>query len=410
MLASLLTPGVRILGGRVVNQTGVLVALLAPSFTLADPAYADLLVAFTVTSIAVTAVLGSLQAALVRAGEGDPLFDRSVRVNATLGVVGVPLATLLTLAWLGSTSGPDVVLAFAYGLGALAAADIMLGASTLAASGHPTRSATVEAIAGGLLVATSVVLLVVDEARPWMWAVGFAASMCGATAIRFTTGLHHRPAAGAHPPLVRLAWSAVSAGRTFLAAGLVTAAFNRADFLVMSQVAEAAETSRYGIAVRFAGPLLVALGALNNSLYVRQVAVNHDVAAVVATTVPTRRRVLRAAGAFIVGPLLLVVVADLVLDDIARRELVLPVAILLVAGVVYAGSVPWGFALNATHHEAVWTTIVLAGLVVDLAAVVVVGDRGAVAVAWCWLGTQVVVAGGVALAKRRYLVSVPSGG
>ena len=176
-----------------------------------------------------------------------------------------------------------------------------------------------------------------------------------------------------------------------IAIGFVSIAFNRADYLVLTVVGTESEAARYAIATRIVGPVLIALGSLNNSLYVRQINLRDDSAAFVQLTRRTARRV--GLLAMVVAPvaLLAIVFMDYVSETFAARSLLLPALLLAVATIPYAFAISYGFALNAQGRERVWLMILSTATVVDLIAVGLVGHRGATATAALWLGTQFLV-------------------
>jgi O-antigen/teichoic acid export membrane protein len=192
----------------------------------------------------------------------------------------------------------------------------------------------------------------------------------------------------------------VKDARTLIAIGVVAMAFNRADYLVLSEVGTESEATRYALATRVVGPVLIALGSLNNSLYVRQIRVRDDIPALLEMTQRASRRV--GALAVFVAPLAVGVVAllGLVSDTFARRSLVGPTALLSLATIPYAFAIPYGFALNATNRERWWLLIIGVATALDAAAVAILGSAGSITTALLWVGTQTLVLGAVRLVWR----------
>ena len=180
----------------------------------------------------------------------------------------------------------------------------------------------------------------------------------------------------------------------------MASAFNRTDYLILSWIGTDAEAARYAIASRAAGPVLIGLGSLNNSLFVHQVAARGDRRRIAAMT---RRAALRLAVvtlALVPLSALAVAAMGLLSSSVADRRLVVPTVLLVTACVPFAVAIPWGYAFNALGQEPRWMRVLIAGLVLDAILVVLVGVHGATWTAVAWLVTQTVVLGAT-LRQRR---------
>jgi O-antigen/teichoic acid export membrane protein len=144
--------------------------------------------------------------------------------------------------------------------------------------------------------------------------------------------------------------------------------------------------------------VLIALGSLNNSLYVRQINARERPQELAALTRSASRKIGVLSLAVVPVSLAVVWMFEAVSASIATRQLMLPTLLLALATVPYAFAVPYGFALNAQNRERMWLVIILVATLVDVVAVVAVGSRGATAVAAIWLVTQI----GVWVAVTRF--------
>ena len=177
--------------------------------------------------------------------------------------------------------------------------------------------------------------------------------------------------------------------RAMIAIGVLAMAFNRADYLVLAAVGSDLQAARYALAARVVGPVLIALGSLNNSLYVRQIHARDDPVALRQLTERASKRVGLLAIAVVPVSVFAVWVLGELSDALAARDLVAPTFVLALATVPYAFAIPYGFALNAQYRERTWLCILLVATIVDLVVVLIVGPRGAVPVALAWLAVQI---------------------
>jgi O-antigen/teichoic acid export membrane protein len=169
----------------------------------------------------------------------------------------------------------------------------------------------------------------------------------------------------------------------------------------MSWIGSDAEAARYAIATRVAGPVLIALGSLNNSLFVNQVAQGRDLSRIARITGPAARRL--GAITVVITPLLVagVLLLGMFSASIADRHLVVPTLLLLLACVPFAVAIPWGFAFNAVGEEPRWMQVLLFGIALNAVLVVAFGRWGATWTAAAWLVTQSAVLGATMVQRRR---------
>jgi O-antigen/teichoic acid export membrane protein len=391
-------PSMRVLGGRAVYQFGQFVFLVAPRTVMTAAEYERFTLLFVIPSIVVVALLIALHAAMLRGGER---YYGRTRPYLCAGALAVPLVVLsiLITVFQRDVGRSDVAAVFVFAGASGLTADLLLSASLLARAGRFARSAVVEAVAGTLLVVVTMVLVLADVSSLTGWALGYlvvssAGALVGRTATR-TGGFGTQPAQLSR--IGEVVWEA----RGLLLGGLIASMFNRADFVVMSWVASSAEASTYALATRFAGPVLVGLGALNNTLYMHQLAARGNNAGIARITARATHRVFAAAAAVCLAAALVIAAAGVIIDSETFHATIAPSIVLLAAAALFATSVPWGFAMNAAGRESTWNTLLVGAIAFDLLGVLIIGRRGALEVALCWLATQAVLIALVVVARRR---------
>ena len=357
--------------------------LVGPALTLSNNAYNDLIIGVTIMLLAVIAPVGAFQQHLLRL-ETTPLAvadarRKSLVCSAFGGVVACVLTAVLTTPgwWLAGLT-----------IGAIASSAPTLTASLHALTGSFRKSALLDATSGMFFVAITVPLVAL-HAAPGFWSVGFSAVWVTTAIISMTGPLAYRPidhkqTVGRFLPVLRDA-------RTLIAVGVAAAAFSRADYLALTMVANDSEAARYALASRVVGPVLIALGSLNNSLYVRQLQVRDDPGALRELTVRTSRRVGLLAVAVVPCSVAFVGLLGAASDSMEARQLLVPTFFLALATVPFAFALPFGFALHAQNRERVWLWILTAATFLNLLAILALGREGATAAAIVWLLTQVSV-------------------
>jgi hypothetical protein len=386
-------PALQILVGRAINQGGLFAFLVAASLRLPDLVVARFAVAVTVASFLAAGPVLAVQMSAARVqGPGDHATSTLRSLSILLLVTTVASGGVASAISGPTLSGTLVVLATGCFGGTSALA------FRIASLGRSAASAATEALAGGLLAISVVVSFVVRAGAVW-WGVSMlaatASSMLAAVVVLVREERRRRLTAMPFGP-----WGLVVQGRTMAVMGLVSGAYNRVDLLVLSIVASSLQTTRYALAGRFVGPLLVILSSLNNSLYVRQVAESTR-AGIAAVTAPTARRVLRLS--LVVSPVVFAAVwgVSRVISGLGARDLVAPSGLLLAAAVFFAATVPWSFAFSAAGRELWWLLVMAVGVVLDAGAVAVLGDHGATTVAGCWLVVQALTWLAVEVIRRR---------
>lgn len=383
-------PNVAILIGRAFYQAGAFAAIVFPAVALTDVDARRVVVPLTVSTLVVASVLVALQIGIVRLGVEDVRFVRSYQINVVVGLSLVAAAT--GLSWLLTGRDMSALLIGAlYAIGSLGLSSSMLSATRLSVAGRKAASAVTEALCGMVLVVGSGALVIARTTTVMGWAVGFL--LMGATCA--VIGLVNEPptATTSLNELVRDAGSAFNSSRSLIIGGAIMAAFNRADYLLMDQLASATESNRYVIATRLSAPIMAALSALNNSLFVEQAAVRNDIKAVATVTERFAAKMMKMAGVVTVATIVAVIVIDRLVPALAERHVVGPAAILAVAALLFASAVPWSFALTSIGRETLWNRVLAMALAVDLIGVGLFSRYGAIPVALCWLATQVVVVG-----------------
>lgn len=377
------SPGVVVLAGRLVAQTGLFVYTIGPIFVLDDTSYNDLLVGITVMMLTVGGPVRAFQQHLIRYDVAvTSLIDarrKSILLALALAIAGSVVTMLIT------TLGAETLL---LAMGTVLSVVPSITASLHALAGRFVHSALIDATSGFLLMLLTVLLIGID-AQLSTWAVAFMMAWLVSAMVAAIGPL--APPRGSVPSVFGNFWHVLGEARTMIAIGFVSIAFSRADYLVLAVVGTEPEAARYAIATRVVGPVLIALGSLNNSLYVRQINLRDHRAAFIQLT----RRASRKVGwlAVVVVPVALLVVIAMgdVSATFASRSLLPPALLLAVATIPYAFAIPYGFALNAQGRERVWLLILSVATVVDLIAVWLVGHRGATLTAALWLGTQFLV-------------------
>jgi O-antigen/teichoic acid export membrane protein len=391
---------VAILAGRASYQLGQFALIVAPSFWLADGDYERLVVMYTTTSILVLSALIALHASILRVDHG--VFARA-HPSLACFLLGVPLtlvATAVTVGF-GARSGDEMLATLGFGIAAVLNGDVLLRSSLAARDGRPLTAGALELWAGVAVVAAVAVLALFKSDQPITWSIGYlvasTVAALAAWAVRSGSGRARTSAA----EIGSAAWAILSDGKLLLVTGLLMSAFNRVDFLLLSVLASDEESTRYALATRFAGPALVGLSALNNSMFIRQLERKRDLPALSAYTRSVVPRLVKLTVGVCAVALLAAVALTQTVDNFGSRQLVLPSAILLLATCIFAASVPWAFALNTIGHERHWMAILAVTLLIDAGLVATVGHRDAVACALSWLATQMVVFVAVRRAARR---------
>jgi O-antigen/teichoic acid export membrane protein len=378
-----LSPGLTVLAGRAVAQAGFFAFTVGPALVLGDAEYNDLIVGVTVVMLAVIAPVAAFQQHLVRySGVVHNVRDARIK-SLVLASVCAGIGTASALAF-GTPIGVTVLLA----VGGLLSCIPSLIASLHALDGRFERSALADAGSGLLFVAAAVPLLITGAATI-VWALAFA-GVWAIAAIATSVGPLAVRSSGAGSSIGPMRTVLLDA-RAMIAIGIVAMAFNRADYLALSVVGDASEVTRYAIATRVVGPILIALGSLNNSLYVQQIKVRDDPGALSAITRRTSRRVGTLAIIIVPFPVIAVLLLEGLSGTFASKSLVMPTLLLALATVPYAFAIPYGFALNATGHERSWLGIITVATVADLVAVLALGGGGASTTATLWLVTQACV-------------------
>jgi O-antigen/teichoic acid export membrane protein len=384
-------PGVVVLVGRAAAQAGFFMFTVGPAFTLTDRRYNELIVGITVMLLAVVAPVGAFQQHVVRTtGALESRRDAFAKSSLLASILAAAATAALVLI---HGFGPVPVL---LGLASVASTVPALGSSLYALSNRFRRSAALDAVSGLLFVAVTVPLVVAD-ASVTAWAVAYLAVWGASAAVTLVA-----PAmvVTAGPNALGNFRQAVWSARTLVVIGVVAMAFNRADYLALTVVGSEEQATRYALASRVIGPIMIALGSLNNSLYPRQINAREDPRLVARMTASMSRRVGVLAGCaapLVVGAVALVSAAS---DSIANRDLVLPTALLAVATIPFALALPYGFALTAFGLERRWLVILAVATAADLCAVLALGDRGAAVTASIWVVTQVGVLVAVRVATR----------
>lgn len=384
-------PTSAVLAGRLVAQGGFFAFAVFPAFVLDDGAFNELTIAVTVVLLMVVAPVSALQLHLVRAEEAPAMVKQFVAASAALAVPLAIVAVALLQAFGGSSLGSALV-----AFGGIANVAVTAGSSCLARGGRFLASAATDASSGVLLGVTAFLLVLVD-ASSVVWALSYALAWVIAAAITMWYSFRAVSTAGAPRLDLRLstAWPMV-------ASGLLSQAFNRLDYLVLTVVAIEAESARYVLAARFVGPILIALGSLNNSLYVHQIERRDRRDELVAVTNRVMVRTAAIALAWVPLALLITLALNAASDSFAERSLIVPVALLSAAAVPFAVTIPWAFGLNAIGHERTWLAILGLATAGNVVSVALFATSGAVACAAIWLITQLSVAAAVFGVRRRF--------
>lgn len=377
--------------GRAVSQVGLLAFAFLPSFRLTDRDFNALTVALIVGQLTCIAPATAFQTHLVRSPARR--YPRDLVWVVAAGVVGATVS-LAVIAALGSLRWWSVFVAAASAATLLPA----VWSSLLALQGRFVRSAATDAIGGLALGATALVLVAVDVG-PAAWAISYLATVlvaivAGAILARV---VERSPAEDGS---ARSWIGALRQSSALIAIGFLAMSFNRADYLILTVIGSDTEAVRYALAGRFVGPVLVVLGSLNNSLYVRQVS-SSSREAVGELTMAVVRRVGAVAIAAVPVTVLVVAAIGMLSGSFADRELLVPTLLLSIAVVPFAFAIPFSYALVALGEERVWFWILLIGGIVDALLVVAFGRHGATATALVWVFVQCGVAGSLFAVTRR---------
>jgi len=375
-------PGRTILAGRAVAQAGLFAVAAAPVVVLSNVAFNQLTVVINVVALALVAPSGAFQQHLARVG----VARDGVRTGLgfTLAVTLV-LAAIATPAAMALTSAAWWVVLLV--VGGVLAAVAGWTATVLAVRGRFGLAALVEAAGGLGMLGAAVVLLVIGAGLGWWAAVyalgGLIAVTIGLSSSRHAFGRTTVGGAG-RSSLATLVRGAIP----LLVIGVLAMAYNRADLLILEQKAPVQETTAYALAGRVVGPLLIALGSLNNSLY--PLLLEPDASAAQRQVLCRRyaRRLVVVCLALVPLSVLAALVAGAVSQSVAELRIVGPVFVLALATVPFAATVPWGFFLSAIGAERVWMVALASCLTIDVIAVTWFAHDRALTCAIVWLVVQ----------------------
>lgn len=378
-----------VLLGRATAQAGFFAFAIGPSLVLSDPDYNDLIVGVTVVLLTVVAPVGAFQLHLARVPK---ILDqtRSALKKTLLLATSCSIGGFALISVLNGVSVTGALLV----LGGVANIGPTFGSTIHALNEKFVVSALLDATSGILLTIATIVLVVVDAPlQAWatgylgVWLVASGAATIGPLAISITQN------AGSLGGMV----SVLRASAAMLSIGVVAMAFNRTDYLALTVVGTPDEAARYAIASRVVGPIYIALGSLNNSLYVRQIGARDDDGEIDRLTSTASRSVGLLALAFVPVVAGAVAVLGVVSESFADRALVGPSVLLALATIPFAFAIPFGFGLAAKGRETKWLMVLLVATLVDLALVLAVTPHDAPTVAVLWLIVQI----GVVIATRR---------
>jgi len=324
--------------------------------------------------------VGALQLHLIRSPVATRAKHDAVVKSLVLAGFGALIATAALLPTIGAQPWLLAVLA-----GGVVSSIASLGASLQALGGRFGRAAGID-IATGALFGLATLFLVASSAPIEVWAGGYLAVWLATALVCACGPLSFQPFSGVET--FGSFGHVLRGAATMIAIGFVAMAFNRSDFLALTIVGSDTEATRYALAGRIVGPIMVALGSLNNSLYVRQIQLDADPRAVSALTRRTSRAVGLLAAALVPVVGLLVVVLGALSESFRDRSLMAPSLLLALSTVAFAFAVPYGYGLSARGKEMRWLLVLAGATVADLIAVLLFGDLGATAVAGLWLATQ----------------------
>jgi O-antigen/teichoic acid export membrane protein len=390
------SPTAIVLAGRAIGQGGFFCFLIGPSLVLSDRDFNELTIGVTIVILAIVAPVNAVQLHFARlpdiASTSRSAAQRSLQLGIACSVVAIVFFAVLTgVTWIG------VLLV----IGAWANTIPTLVATIHALESRFSRSALVDVTSGVMFAVSSVILISLDAGiEVWAavysltWVLTSIVALAGPLGIRLTGD-----------------WGAVGSIRmvlrqstTMLLIGVIAMAFNRSDYLALTQVGTAQEAARYAIAGRIVGPIYVALGSLNNSLYVRQIALRSDEDAGELLTVRTSRRIGRLAALLVPPIALCTYMLGRLSESFGARDLLTPTSILALSAVVYAFAIPYGFSLAANGNERAWFNVLAVATATDLLLVVSVPRHDATVVATIWLAVQV----GVLYSVRRIWTKLKS--
>lgn len=371
-------PGRTILIGRAGAQAGLFAVTSASVLVLSDASFASLAVIANLVALAVVAPSGAFQQHLARAGLAHGGGRSGVRPVALLNASLTVIAALCATALVGATWWALLVV-----VGGAFLARAAWSVTVLAVQRRFGAAALTE-LGGGFAMVVLTIGLVVASAGPVWWGAAYA---IGAGVALFVGRWWERrqPTADLRPPgFAELLRGAVP----LLLIGVLAMAFNRADLFILERMAPSSETASYALAGRLVGPLLIALGSLNSSLYPLLLDAS-------ATPEDRRRLCHHYSRRLVIACALLVPVcvlgawaAGLLSGRIGDLDIVAPVLLLSLAVVPYAATISWGYLLIAVGAERVWLLALTTGLVVDIVAVGLFAHDSAVACAVVWLVVQ----------------------
>jgi O-antigen/teichoic acid export membrane protein len=372
-----------ILKGRACYQLGVFAFAVLPSARLSNTKFEQYSLAFIFPTLFVlsTGVAFHSWIARERTTVASPL-----RGVVVLGLVGCILSVPFYLAVAGTAS---LHVEATIGFGAIVQSMLLFRATSAAQTHEFKTSARIEATLGLILVMFAAVTFLTGLGQtPLEWAVAwcFGSLLTLGVSQLLRTARVEVPAHSAKALSTQL-WGA----RTLILLGLLSSTFNRADYLVMTVVSTELQTTRYALAARITGVLLVGLGSLNNSLYLQQVALKSETGKLFALSQRWSKRLTLASLATVPFLLGFCLLAQSFVTSWHLR--LVPVALVLGVSIAfYAATLPWAHALNATGRETTWMQILAAGTASNIAMVLAFGHFGATAVAGCWLCSQILVA------------------
>jgi O-antigen/teichoic acid export membrane protein len=385
-----------VFAGRAVSQAGIFVLSVAPVLVLATSAFNKFTVALTLSALFTIAPCLAFQQHLARVGLAHDGVRRGVWLTVLLGGVLAAVNALLGLALLGRSWWIVVV-----ALGGLALGVSSWSATALAVRERFVSSAAVEASGGIAIVALTLILVAISSGVTWFAVVYVVGGVVAATVGRMLVG-RTRPADGHHSPSApKLVRGAVP----LIVIGFLAMAYNRIDLLILNALGPENQTSAYAVSGRLVGPLLIALGSLNNSLY-PQLLNRRDDPAAMRHLVGRYGSILSIISLAAVPCVTLIVLAlgriSATIDDL---DMVLPATLLALAVVPFALAVPYGFLLTATGDERWWMLVLAGGIGVDALAVATIAHTSATACALTWVLVQCGVLVAVRMVVRRLHLS-----
>jgi hypothetical protein len=380
------SPILTILIGRGFYQVGVLAIVLLPSTRLSNADFEKYTVAVVVPSLVILSTGIAFHGWIIREWERVAFPLRSI---SALSALVFPISLLVTLFLAGPGS---VIVALVTALTASLQSIILFCATGAARKGNSKVSALIETSLGLSLIFAAVFTKVTSAGRHSInWAVaGLLGSVISIFFSVYAFGEVFAEIPESTPFLGFSIRQQLLNARTMITLGTLAAFFNRGDFLIMTLVATETQTTRYAVASRLSGLVLVGLSSLNNSLYLQQVRLREDAKSLHALN----RRWSWKLGLVALGLSPLLVLTAEVAGKLSNSwDLTLSpvVGVLSLAILAYAITAPWAYSLNATGRENTWGKIVITGTAINMTGVIFFGRHGATPVAACWLGTQLAV-------------------